>query len=85
MEKIYVVIIPVDYHNSRKICEFLENQTFNSMEEFSEKIKEYGIKGEYGDVLMYGLSDFMDGVNNQELDVLTDSFITYVKIKVDFK
>lgn len=80
MEKIYVLIVPVEYNNSRKICEFLQNQKFKNKDEFEITIKGYGLNGDYGDILMYNLSDYMDGVNNQELDILSDSFITYIQI-----
>lgn len=80
MEKIFVVIVPVEYHNSRKVCEQMENFEFDSLESLGKHIKSAGLDGSSGDILVYTLSDFMDGVNNQELDVLTDTFISYVRV-----
>lgn len=80
MEKIFVVIVPVDYHNSRKVCELIENSKFNGTAEIGKFLAKEGIDGSSGDILIYDLSDFMDGVNNQELDILTDSFISYVRV-----
>ena len=30
--------------------------------------------------MFFEISDFMDAVNNQEVDILTDSFISYINI-----
>ena len=80
MEKIFVVIVPVDYPDSRKVCEFIENMKFEGTGEIGEFLAKEGIDGGLGDIMIYDLSDFMDGVNNQELDTLTDSFISYVRV-----
>ena len=80
MEKTFVVIVPVEYHNSRKVCELIENMKFDSTSEIGKFLAKEGIDGSSGDILIYDLSDFMDGVNNQELDILTDSFISYVRV-----
>lgn len=78
MEQV-IVIIPVGYHNSRKVCEAIENQKFDSTHKLLELLIKEGINGSEVNILK--MTDFMDSVNNQELDVLTDSFITYVQIK----
>lgn len=80
MEKIYVVIVPVDYHNSRTLCERIKNQNWETLVSLNDFLYKEGINGSSGDVLYFNLSEFIDGVNNQELDVLTESFISYVKI-----
>lgn len=80
MEKTFVVIVPVEYHNSRKVCELIENMKFDSTSEIGKFLAKQGIDGGSGDIMIYDLSDFMDGVNNQELDILTDSFISYVRV-----
>lgn len=80
MEKTFVVIVPVEYHNSRKVCELIENMKFDSTSEIGKFLAEQGIDGGSGDIMIYDLSDFMDGVNNQELDILTDCFISYVRV-----
>jgi len=80
MEKIFVVIVPVDYGNSRKVCELIENMKFEGTAEIGKFLAKEEVDGSLGDIMIYELSDFMDGVNNQELDVLTDSFISYVRV-----
>jgi len=80
MEKIFVVIIPVDYHNSRNVCELIENQKWDRLKNLDDFLIKEGIDGKEGDVLYFDLSDFMDSVNDQELDNLTNSFISYVRI-----
>lgn len=80
MEKTFVVIVPVEYHNSREVCELIENMKFDSTSEIGKFLAKQGIDGGSGDIMIYDLSDFMDGVNNQELDILTDCFISYVRV-----
>ena len=76
MKKVYIVIISVDYHNSRKACETIESMAFDSVEDVRKELKTQGIK----QASVLPISDYMDGVNNQELDTLTDSFISYVVV-----
>jgi hypothetical protein len=83
--KTQVVLIPVSYTDSRKVCESIENQTFENVVELNKQIeKELGSidadEQENTEVLIYPITDYMDEVNNQQLDVLTDYFITYVEI-----
>lgn len=73
----FIVLIPVDYSNSRKVCELIENQKFESIVEASDYIVDK--LGEENDsVLYFPLTDFMDEVNNQTLDNLTEYFISYI-------
>ena len=76
MKKVYIVIISVDYLNSRKACEAIESMVFDSVEDVRKELKTQGIK----QASVLPISDYMDGVNNQELDTLTDSFISYVMV-----
>ena len=76
MKKVYIVIISVDYHNSRKACETIESMAFDSVEDVRKELAKQGID----EASICPISDYMDGVNNQELDTLTDSFISYVKV-----
>jgi hypothetical protein len=77
-----VVIISVINSNARKVCEAIENQKFDSRENARETIKEQ--LGDYdGGVSILRLTDFMDEVNNQELDNLQFSFISYIQINLD--
>ena len=79
MEKTFIIIIPASYDNSRNTCERYENRVFDSTTELRAELVIDGLSGD--DVMVCNLSDFMDGVNNQEIDVLTDSFISYVRLK----
>jgi len=83
--KTFIVLIPVVYFDARKTCEAIENQTYKDvptlLNEVHEKLERGGKDGKDEDVLVYELSEFMDEVNNQELDVMTNYFIGYVHLK----
>ena len=74
--KTYIVIISVDYNNARKVCEAIQEMKFDSVEAVREELK----KSDIEEARVCPISDYMDGVNNQELDTLTDSFISYVMV-----
>jgi len=76
MKKVYIVIISVDYLNSRKACEAIESMVFDSVEDVRKELLRQGIE----EAFICPISEYMDGVNNQELDTLTDSFISYVMV-----
>jgi hypothetical protein len=77
-----IVLISVINSNARKVCEAIENQKFDSRENARETIKEQ--LGDYeGGVSILRLTDFMDGFNNQELDNLQFSFISYIQINLE--
>ena len=77
-----IVLISVINSNARKVCEAIENQKFDSRESARETIKEQ--LGDYeGGISILRLTDFMDEVNNQELDNLQFSFISYIQINLD--
>jgi len=77
-----IVLISVINSNARKVCEAIENQKFDSRESARETIKEQ--LGDYeGGVSILRLTDFMDEVNNQELDNLQFSFISYIHINLE--
>ena len=42
------------------------------------------LDGKNKGVLIYDISEFMDVVNNQELDILTEYFISYVNVEKKF-
>jgi len=77
-----VVLISVINSNARKVCEAIENQKFDSRESARETIKEQ-LGEDEGGVSILRLTDFMDEVNNQELDNLQFSFISYIQINLD--
>ena len=75
-----IVLIPVDHISARKTCELIQNQIYNSVNDLMVTIL-HELDGENYGVLIYDLSDFMDEVNDQNLDVLTSYFISYVQFK----
>lgn len=67
--------------NDRMLLEKIENQIFDNTHEMIDQLKSLGMTEEQEDELgYYGISDFMDLVNDQILDNLQDTFIGYVKI-----
>jgi hypothetical protein len=83
MKKVFIVLINVDFHDSRMVCEKIQNQEFDSIKELKDTlIKELDDDFEENDnhPLIYSLSDFMDEVNDQLLDDMSSYFISYVTI-----
>ena len=67
--------------NDRMLLEKIENQIFDNTHEMIDQLKSLGMTEEQEDELgYYGISDFMDLVNDQILDNLQNTFIGYVKI-----
>lgn len=84
MENVRIIFIPVDYYNARKLCEYLQNQTFNSIDALMDEVKtQMGDSfTEFGDrVMWYSLNNLMDDVNDQEFDIMTEYFMSYVTIR----
>ena len=86
MEKVNMVIINGEVHNNvRKICEDIQCRKFDSRKDAIEAIAELlGVRtrlGEIKGVEVVDLDTFMDGVNDQEIDDLTCSMITYISIE----
>jgi hypothetical protein len=77
-----IILIPVDYSNSRKVCELIENQTFETQGDAIRYAKKHLVDGD-GNILILSMEDFMDSCNDQVLDMLTEYFISYVKINLD--
>jgi hypothetical protein len=59
----------------RKDLENIESNVYESHDDFKRKV------AFYDKLSMFSLSDFMDGLNNQEIDNLTDCWVGYVFIK----
>jgi len=82
--KTVVVLIPVDYNNSRKVCEHIQNCKFESdtkaRQDIYIKLGE-DVTDDTNDIIMYDLNDFMDEVNDQNLDNLSDFFMSYIEIE----
>ena len=77
-----IILIPVDYSNSRKVSENIENKTFETQADAVKSVYKdlVGDDEVKGIVLIFPITDFMDACNNQELDVLTNYFISYITI-----
>ena len=73
-----IVLISVDHDNARKVCERLENMVYPTFDALRSKLVDE-LRGNEG-FLIFTISQFMDEVNDQILDNLTEYFITYVKI-----
>lgn len=77
--KTYIVLISVDESNSRKVCEQIENNVYENLtalhKELAEKLEDDR------NYLVFSMSDFMDEVNDQILDNLTEYFMSYVNLK----
>lgn len=77
--KTIIVLISVDYHNARKLCEYIEDQQIEDFEnsvEFAE-INQIQIEEKRELYITYPLTDFMDACNNEEIN-LNNWFISYV-------
>jgi hypothetical protein len=79
-----VVIISTAYDNARKVCNLIENQKFDSRENVRKMIdKELNEENVIAYVGIFRLTDFMEEVNDQNLDNLTEYFISYVQINLE--
>jgi hypothetical protein len=79
-----IVLISVDYSNARKVCNLIENQKFDNRQELIKTIKEQLVDCDGdGGVSIFRLTDFMEEVNDQYLDVLTEHFISYVHVNLE--
>jgi hypothetical protein len=77
----YVVIISSAYDNARKVCNLIENQKFDSKDIARKMIdKELNEENVIAYVGIFHLTDFMEEVNDQNLDNLTNYFISYIQI-----
>jgi hypothetical protein len=73
-----VVLISVEETNSRKICENMENEKFDTIADVWKHIRDKTGTS----VLVYSMTDFMDAVNDQDMDILTEYFMSYVQVKI---
>lgn len=82
MTKTFIVLISVDHDSAREVCNFIENRTFKNYDEFNKTLRtELDAELTSNLVLTFAISDFMEAVNDQELDVLTEYFMSYVQIE----
>ncbi len=74
--KPFIIVFPVDA--DRDEVENLNGNVY-TQKELNDLVSEY--KKEIGqDVYYYDLDEFTEGVNNQDFDVLTESWIAYVNV-----
>ena len=80
-----LVLVTADYDNAKEVCEELNKQTFKNTrsvrEEFDSLLVSDEEFGDIEEVLIYNVEDFVDGVNNQELDVLANYFMSVINIE----
>lgn len=76
-----MVVIPIDFHNARKVCENIQNDTYASSSELREYLnEELDITDETEEhPMFFNLNDFMDECNDQYLN-MESYFISYVEI-----
>lgn len=80
--KTFIILININHTNSRKACNAIENTTFANFDALEQALVKNGIDADEDHrTLKYEISDFMEAVNDQELDVLTEYFLSYVKIE----
>jgi len=73
-----IVLISVEHDNARKVCEQIENTTYQS---YHDLFKDLRAKvGSDDGFFIFTISQFMDEVNDQILDNLSEYFMSYVKI-----
>ena len=72
------IIILLD---NRRLLEAIENQVYQNESEITDELKVLGMtEAEEEGLGYYQITDFMDLVNDQVLDNLTDTFLGYVNI-----
>ena len=66
----HIVMLPVGKYDKEE-AEYLDNNQYTSEEELREL---------YPEILIYAVPDFVDAVNDQSLEVLTEDWLAYVWI-----
>lgn len=72
-----IVSIPASHNFARKVCETIENETFENVQVLNDLIKEK--LGLHNNVSIYALTDFMDAINDDDFD-MNSRFISYITI-----
>lgn len=73
-----IVLISVDHNNARKVCEQIQDTTYQSYHDLQKTLVDK--LGSNEGFLILTISQFMDEVNDQILDNLSEYFMSYVKI-----
>lgn len=73
-----IVLVSVDHNNARKVCEQIENFVYPTLTALKDTLTEN--LGSNNGFMVLTISQFMDEVNDQLLDNLSNYFISYVKI-----
>ena len=74
-----IVLISVDHDNARKTCEYIENMVYPTYYDLQKTLEDK--LGSNEGFLIFTISQFMDEVNDQILDNLSEYFMSYVKIE----
>jgi len=74
-----IVLISVDHDNARKVCEYIENMVYPTYHDLQKTLEDK--LGSNEGFIILTISQFMDDVNDQILDNLSEYFISYVKIE----
>lgn len=80
--KTVVVAIPVGYSQSRKVCNLIENEVFETPNDLRNVLNsELGVnEDDNNQPQFFTLTDFMEECNDQLFD-FEGTFITYVNLK----
>ena len=77
----FIVVIPTEYSNARKLCETVENMKFDSLIKLRNFLNENIELIEDKQPQFFSLSDFMDEVNDEYFNH-ESCFISYAQIGV---
>lgn len=77
-----IVVIPIYYFNSRKVCNLIENEVFETHSDLRNVLNsELGVnEDDDNQPQFFDLSDFMEECNDQLFN-FEGSFISYVNFK----
>ena len=74
--KIIIILL-----NNRKLLEAIENQYYKDYSDMINELKNLGMtEVEEKELRYFKITDFMDLVNDQVLDNLTDTFFGYARL-----
>ena len=74
-----IVLISVGHNDAREVCEQIENFVYPTLDDLKKTLEEKLDDVNEG-VMVLTISQFMDEVNDQILDDLSEYFISYVRI-----
>ena len=72
--KVYFLMVNVNFNNARKVCELVENTTYNHKDDLITYLENQNVSST--EFYILNISEFMDACNDQELDI-ENYFISY--------